>query len=135
MSATSIQLEMVAPERQLISQEVDMVTVPGSEGYFGVLPGHMPVLTTLSAGRVTVGSEPGAEYYAVSGGFVEVIPDRVVMLVDQAISQADIDKQQCKKDLGIAKRSLSDMNDQDPDYPGMVAKVGFLTACVDVAES
>lgn len=81
---TKLTLEVVTPDRSLVREEVDEVQVPGSEGYFGVLPGHTPLLATLKVGEFwyRVGQEK--HYLAIAGGFVEVLPDRVTVLADGA---------------------------------------------------
>jgi F-type H+-transporting ATPase subunit epsilon len=79
-----IRLEIVTPDRVLASEEVDEIQLPGSEGYFGVLPGHAPFLATLKNGELwfRVGSE--RHTFAVGGGFAEVLPDRVTVLAEQS---------------------------------------------------
>ena len=77
---TKLTLDLVTPDRALVSQEVDEVQLPGSEGYLGVLPGHTPLLTMLNVGELwyRIGAEK--HYLAVSFGFAEVLPDRVTFL-------------------------------------------------------
>ena len=84
-------LEIVTPDRSLVREEVDEVQLPGSEGYFGVLPGHTPLLATLQVGELwfRVGQEK--HYLAVAGGFVEVLPDRVTVLAQIGERAGDID--------------------------------------------
>jgi F-type H+-transporting ATPase subunit epsilon len=88
---TKLTLEIVTPDRSLGREEVDEVEVPGSEGYFGVLPGHTPLLSMLKVGELwyRVGQEK--HYLAVAGGFVEVLPDRVTVLADIGERAEDID--------------------------------------------
>ena len=88
---TKILLEIVTPDRSLTREEVDEVELPGSEGYFGVLPGHTPLLSMLKVGELwyRVGAE--RRYLAVTGGFVEVLPDRVTVLADIGERAEDID--------------------------------------------
>jgi len=84
-------LEVVTPDRSLVREEVDEVQVPGAEGYFGVLPGHTPLLATLKVGELwyRVGHEK--HYLAIAGGFVEVLPDRVTILAQIAERAQDVD--------------------------------------------
>ena len=86
-----IALELVTPDRALVREDVDEVQVPGSEGYFGVLPGHTPLLATMGPGEFwyRVGGEKF--YLAVAGGFVEVLPDRVTVLAQVAERAEEID--------------------------------------------
>ena len=88
---TKLTLEIVTPERALVSEQVDEVQLPGSEGYFGVLPGHTPLLATLQVGELwyRVGQEK--HYLAVAFGFAEVLPDRVTVLAQIAEKPEDID--------------------------------------------
>ena len=84
-------LEIVTPDRALVTEQVDEVQLPGSQGYFGVLPGHTPLLATLQVGELwyRVGQEK--HYLAIAFGFVEVRPDRVTVLAQVAERAQDID--------------------------------------------
>ena len=88
---TSLTLEIVTPDRALVAEQVDEVEVPGSEGYFGVLPGHAPLLAALRPGEMwyRVGKEK--RYAFLTGGFAEVLPDRVSVLSQVAEHAEDID--------------------------------------------
>jgi F-type H+-transporting ATPase subunit epsilon len=88
---TKLTLEIVTPERALVTAEVDEVQLPGSEGYFGVLPGHTPLLATLQVGEMwyRIGAEK--HHLAIAFGFVEVLPDRVTVLAQLAERAEDID--------------------------------------------
>ncbi len=89
--ADTLKLELVSPESLLLSEQVEMVLVPGSEGAFGVLPLHAPTLSTLKPGFVDV-YKAGAvvQRFFVSGGFVEVTPSTCTVLVDAATSESDL---------------------------------------------
>ena len=86
-----IQLQIVSADRSLVNEQVDEVQVPGAEGYFGVLPGHTPMLATLQVG--TLWYRQGAEkhYLALAFGFAEVQPDRVTILAQIAEKADEID--------------------------------------------
>ena len=88
---TKLQLEIVTPDRPLVREEVDELQIPGAEGYFGVLPGHAPLLATLKVGELwyRVGQEK--HYLAIAGGFAEVLPDRVTILAQVAERAEDVD--------------------------------------------
>ena len=88
---TKLTLEIVAPERSLASEEVDEVQLPGSEGYFGVLPGHAPLLATLQVGELWYRIGQEKHYLAVAFGFAEVLPERVTVLAQIAERPEDID--------------------------------------------
>ena len=84
-------LEIVTPDRSLVREEVDEVELPGSEGYFGVLPGHTPLLSMLKVGEMWYRIGRETRYLAVAGGFVEVLPDRVTVLARIGERAEDID--------------------------------------------
>jgi len=90
--ADKIHFDLVSPERLLLSEDVDMVTLPGSEGYFGVLAGHAPVISSLRPGVIEVkgGETPDLRLF-VRGGFAEVDAKKVVVLAEEAIPLADFD--------------------------------------------
>ena len=88
-----IAFEIVSPERLLVSDAADMVTVPGAEGDFGVLAGHMPLISTLRPGVIDIrgGQASGDTRLFVLGGFAEANPDRLTVLAEEAIPMAQID--------------------------------------------
>ena len=90
--AEKILFDLVSPERLLLSEDVDMVTLPGAEGYFGVLAGHAPVISSLRPGVIEVrgGDTPDLRLF-VRGGFVEIDPKKVIVLAEEAIPMADFD--------------------------------------------
>jgi F-type H+-transporting ATPase subunit epsilon len=88
---TKLTLEIVTPDRSLVREEVDEVQLPGSEGYFGVLPGHTPLLATLKVGELWYRVGQDKHYLAVAGGFVEVLPDRVTVLAQLGERAEEID--------------------------------------------
>ena len=81
---THIQLHIVSAERSLVSETVDEVEIPGSEGYFGVLPGHTPLLAALGTGELWYRKGAEKHYLSIAFGFAEVQPDRVTLLVQTA---------------------------------------------------
>ena len=88
---SALTLEIVTPERSLVTGQVDEVQLPGAEGYFGVLPGHTPLLATLQVGELWYRIGQETFYLAVAFGFVEVLPDRVTVLAQIAERAQDID--------------------------------------------
>jgi len=109
--AEKIHFDLVSPERMLLSEDVDMVTLPGAEGYFGVLAGHAPVISSLRPGviEVTGGTTPNLRLF-VRGGFAEVDAKKVIVLAEEAIPMADFDVAaldrriaDTEEDLAIAK--------------------------------
>jgi F-type H+-transporting ATPase subunit epsilon len=90
--ADKIPFELVSPERLLLAETADMVTLPGTDGYFGVLYGHMPLITTLKPGVIDVsGGDLGDRKFFVLGGFAEVSPAKVTVLAEEAMPMADVD--------------------------------------------
>jgi F-type H+-transporting ATPase subunit epsilon len=86
-----IDLEIVTPDKLLVREQVDEVEVPGSEGYFGVLPGHTPLLASLAVGELWYRKGQEKTYLSVAFGFAEVLPDRVTILAQIAERAEDID--------------------------------------------
>jgi F-type H+-transporting ATPase subunit epsilon len=88
---TSIELQIVTPDKLLVREQVDEVEIPGTEGYFGVLPGHTPMLASLSVGELWYRKGQEKTYLAIAFGFTEVLPDRVTILAQLAERAEDID--------------------------------------------
>ena len=89
--------ELATPARMLVTAEVDEVVAPGSEGYFGVLPGHAAFLTTLGSGEVSYRSGQRDHYLAVTGGFAEVRAERVIILAENAELPEEIDRARAER--------------------------------------
>ena len=106
-----IAFDIVSPERLLVSDEAEMVTVPGSEGDFGVLAGHMPLISTLRPGVIDIrGGVAGDTRFFVLGGFAEVNPTKLTILAEEATPMSSIDVpaleqkiRNTEEDLGFAK--------------------------------
>lgn len=88
---TSLTLEIVTPDHSLVTDKVDEVVVPAAEGYLGVLPGHTPLLATLSIGEMWYRRGNEKVYLSLAGGFLEVLPDKVTILAQIAERAEDID--------------------------------------------
>jgi F-type H+-transporting ATPase subunit epsilon len=110
--ADKVQFELVSPERLLVSQAVDMVVVPGSEGDFGVLPGHAPFISTVRPGVIEVyeGSTV-TERIFVAGGFAEVSNDRCTVLAEQAAPLTDVDRAEMEGELRSLNEELAAARD------------------------
>jgi F-type H+-transporting ATPase subunit epsilon len=87
----SLKIDIVTAERIVYSAEADAVIAPGVEGQLGILPHHAPLMTTLQAGELVVRKGAQEEIIAISGGFLEVRPDRIIVLADQAERAEEID--------------------------------------------
>ena len=88
---SKLTLEIVTPERALVTEQVDEVQLPGAEGYFGVLPGHTPLLATLQVGEMWYRIGQEKHHLAIAFGFVEVLPERVTVLAQIAERAEEID--------------------------------------------
>ena len=87
-----LKLEIVSPERRVYDDEVDMVIVPGRNGQLGILPHHTPLISSLGVGELRIKRGGAEESMLISGGFVEVRPDRVIVLADLAEHSDEIDE-------------------------------------------
>jgi F-type H+-transporting ATPase subunit epsilon len=101
-----ILVDIVTPERRLLSQEVDMVTVPGVDGYMGILRGHAPLLSTLDIGEIVLRKGNDVQYIAIGGGVIEVRPDKVTILAESAESADEIDIQRAEAAREQARASV-----------------------------
>src|SRR5438477_13190754 len=88
---TQIRLQIVSADRSLVNETVDEVEIPGADGYFGVLPGHTPLLALLGAGELWYRQGQEKQYLAIAFGFAEIQPDRVTILAQVAERAEDID--------------------------------------------
>ena len=103
-----IQVDIVTPERSLVSDEVTMVTLPGVDGQMGILRGHAPLLSTLDIGEIVLHRGSETEYFAVGGGVVEVRPDKITILADTAEYAEEIDVDRAEAARERARQSLAD---------------------------
>jgi F-type H+-transporting ATPase subunit epsilon len=101
-----IQLDIVTPERLAFSEEVDAVTLPGSEGELGILPHHAPLLAMLGVGELRIKKAGGDESFAIGGGFVQVRPDKVVVMAEMADMASEIDLERAHEARKEAERAI-----------------------------
>lgn len=131
-----ITLEIVTPERKVLEEEVDRVEVPGLDGELGILPGHTELISQLKpAGLLTyhIGDTKGE--VALSNGFVEVSPDRVVILADKAERPEDIDLKKALELKGAAERNLQQaMSDPDGDIDRALVELERASIELQLAE-
>lgn len=104
---TSIDLQIVTPDRLLVHERVDEVEIPGSEGYFGVLPGHTPMLASLAVGELWYRKGQEKVYLAIAHGFAEVLPDRVTILARLAERAEEIDVERAEAARKRAEERLA----------------------------
>ena len=112
--SNTVEFELVSPEKLLKSEPVEMVVVPGTEGDFGVLPGHSLLIAAVRPGVIDI-HEGGQvrESIFVAGGFAEVSSERCTVLAEEAVPAADIDKETAQKRLDEAKQALADAKEAE----------------------
>ena len=109
---TKLTLEVVTPEGLLLREEVDEVIAPGSEGYFGVRPGHTPFLSTLGLGEISYRQGPIWYHLTCFWGFCEVLPDRVNVLAETGEKAEDIDLQRAEEAKALAAERMKVIRDE-----------------------
>ena len=120
-----IHLEVVTPEKQLFSGAVDSVTVPSTTGELGILPGHAPLLAELGIGEISYKIGDRTDYLFCSWGFVEVLPERVVLLAQTAELASDIDEKRAEEAKSRAEKILAS---RDPNVDFGRAELALLRA-------
>ncbi len=104
----TLRLEIVTPETTAYSQDVDMVTLPGSEGELGVYPNHVPLLTVLKPGELRVVKDGRASSLAVGEGFIEITAERVSVLTDVALEAERIDESAAEQAVARAQAAMKE---------------------------
>lgn len=107
-------LEIATPERLLLSEKVSEAEIPGKAGYFGVLPGHAPLISELASGVLRYVSGGNTVHLTVLGGFVEVLDDHICVLADGAVRKEEINVEQARADVERAQQALNNPSDIDP---------------------
>lgn len=128
--AETTNFELVSPEKLLVSQPVEMVVVPGAEGYFGVLPRHAPFISTLIPGVIQI-YEGGQikERIFVAGGFAEVTEDRCTVLADEAVPLDEIDRAEVEQRIKTQKEDLADAK-SDAEKAALQARLDVSNAMI-----
>ncbi|MDP2657935.1 MAG: F0F1 ATP synthase subunit epsilon [Candidatus Deferrimicrobium sp.] len=121
--ASTIRLELVTPERLVLSEEVDEVVLPGYEGEFGVLPGHTQYLAILNIGMLWYREGSAKTRIALGGGFAEVNHDRVVVMADTAERVEEIDVERAQRARDRAEARLKEMSLNDETYAKVYAEL------------
>ncbi|HZL98241.1 MAG TPA: F0F1 ATP synthase subunit epsilon, partial [Terriglobales bacterium] len=121
--ASTIRLELVTPERLVLSEEVDEVVLPGYEGEFGVLPGHTQFLAILNIGMMRYRQGGAMVKIALGGGFAEVNHDRVVVMADTAERTEEIDVERAQRARDRAEARLKEMSLDDETYAKVYAEL------------
>lgn len=134
--AENIRLEVVTPEKSVVSDEAQIVMAPGELGEFGVLTGHTPFMTALKVGTVRYEDAGGAERFVfVSGGFAEALPDRVTILADSAERRKNIDLERAKAAMERAESRLAKSGGADVDVARAHAALARAISRIGLAET
>jgi F-type H+-transporting ATPase subunit epsilon len=134
--AENIKLEVVTPERYVVSEEAQIVMAPGTLGEFGVLSGHTPFLTSLKVGRLHYKDTSGKERELfISGGFAEALPDGVTILAESAERRREIDIDRARASLERAQQRLAQEKAENINYERARASMYRALERIKVAES
>ena len=133
--STFLGVNLVTPKGVVAHTDTDSVQAPGEQGEFELLPGHVPLLTALRPGVLTIGTKSRSRY-AVSNGYLRVDPAGAVeILVEQALPEADVNVDAAREDLKQAEADLAKWGDKphDGDYESLVTRAGWARARIDLA--
>ncbi len=137
-----MRLELATPQRLVLSLAVRSLQAPGADGYFGILPGHAPMLSLLGAGELSYEPEAGPESdpeagksrrYLIGGGFMEVTPDQVTLLADVAELPHEINAGQARQDLAAGEAVIRSAA-PDADYEAALRQIALAQARLALAE-
>jgi len=119
----TLRLEIVTPEAKAYSEDVDMVVVPGTEGELGILPQHVPLLTSIKPGELRVLKDGKETFLAVGEGFVEVTQERVIVLTDMALDDTQIDEATAQAAFEKAQEALKSQRLSDEEHATVEASL------------
>ncbi|HEV7216484.1 MAG TPA: F0F1 ATP synthase subunit epsilon [Chloroflexota bacterium] len=108
-------LEIVTADREVFADDVEFVVVPGAEGELGILPRHAPLISSLKAGELRMRRAGQVEFFAIGGGFVQIRPDKVVVLADDAQHSEEIDESRAQEARERAETELRDHPERAAD--------------------
>lgn len=129
-----LQLEIVTPEKLAFSDQVDSVVLPGSQGELGVLPHHAPLVSTLGAGELRLRKGGTEESFAIVGGFLQVLPDKVVVMAETADMAAEIDLEKAQEARRQAEQALESGFHEGADLAAARAALQTALLRIRVAE-
>ena len=132
--AEQIQLEIVTPDNIVVAEMVDLIVAPGTEGEFGVLPEHIPFLTSLKVGEMYYRKGNNTDYIAITGGYAEVLPDKVTILAEAAEKARDIDVDRARRAMERAQERLRQAKKESHDYAQAEAALARAMMRLKVAE-
>ena len=129
----ALTLDIVTPERRVLSVGCDEVRAPGAQGGFGIRRGHTSFMTALEPGRLTYVEGGRDHHYAIGGGFLQVADDKVLVLADSAEAAADIDLDRAQRALADAREKLKQHTSDDRLHAEEAARVRRAAARIGVA--
>lgn len=132
-----LSLEVATPDGLALKTEAEMVTAPSVEGEFGVLPGHLPLLAAMRAGLLKYRVGGHDQVAAIGPGFVEALPDHVLVLTDAFLKPASIDRTAAEQDLAAAERALAEVKEplSSPEHQEAQRAVEWARARVEAART
>ncbi len=132
--ATRLNLSVVTPDREVVHETVEAVTIPGERGYLGILPGHAPLLTELRTGELHYTSAGASHDVVLTGGFAEVLPARVIVLARTAERAEEIDVERAQRARQRADERLRKLTDPEIDMERARAALARAMARLQTAE-
>jgi F-type H+-transporting ATPase subunit epsilon len=130
MTEEKLNLEVVSPEKLIMSKSVDMVTVSGTEGDFGVLPGHTALVSSIRPGLLQIEADKDVEIFFISGGFIEVIEDKVSILATDVISPNDINVSECEDKIKKYNEEI-EASENEVDTKSFLKSIAKYQAMID----
>ncbi len=132
--ADNFLLEIITPSRKLLSLEAEELTAPGELGEFGILPGHMHFFSLLRAGEVSYKSGAEKGRIAISTGYAEVGPEKTILLVDNAMLEAEIDAGEAREAIAAAEEKMKGLDSDDPTYKAAAEDIEYAEAQITLKE-
>jgi F-type H+-transporting ATPase subunit epsilon len=129
----TIELQVVTPERHVLSEDVESVEMPGKDGYLGILPGHAPLLTEMGIGILTYRKGSETRSLTTMGGYGEVLPNRVIVLAETAERIEEIDRSRAQAALDRAKANMPGANATEADWDAANAALARATVRLEAA--
>jgi F-type H+-transporting ATPase subunit epsilon len=129
---TRINLTIVTRERKIVDVQVDEVVLPGSDGEIGILPGHTPLLASLSIGQLRYRVGNTIHRMVISWGFAEVLPDRVIVLAERGYLPTEIDRARAEQDRAAAEKELAYLSSHDPEFAIVEARLEESIAMITI---
>jgi F-type H+-transporting ATPase subunit epsilon len=129
----TIELQVVTPERHVLSEEVESVEMPGKDGYLGILPGHAPLLTEMGVGILTYRKGSESRSLTVMGGYAEVLPNRVIVLAEASERTEQIDTARAQAALDRAKSNMPGANATEADWDAANVALARATVRLEAA--